>query len=630
MKIKKARIQTFRNHTDSTLDIGEASFVVVKGDNLAGKSSLVQGMSMCLTPSTSGLDAQGRNFERKIKRGETKAVLTLDVQGGRHLVQRTVTLNTNTSGRTTKCVCLDDPDWKPLPFENLLTNFKDALVVALNTDYFVLRMGEKEQKKLLAQLALPERYDFPREKVEGVDRLLGEGAVDFSKEPFAVIESAYKKLFEERTVVNRQVKDYVIPDALPIDPSVDSVGLEEQITTLRAEQKQIEEERDAEVAKWNKVDKQRATLQAKIDTIKQELHARKQKVDAIKLLSADKIKELTAIANNKDKQKELTNEINIETAFVHTKGLEMKRLEELPDAGSTCPTCDQVIDPERLKKMAGDLFEAQEQHKIKLAQLRIDLAGLGDVDGAMKELFDNDGRVKEKQTLEEEIRTRIENGKKIRAELDAIPVETNPQEQFTLKLTGVSQKINDAQAKLRPVIAAEERKKEIAQRTAVLENLKKNAAELDSLVKYFDKGKDGIKAKLLAEYIGGFEGKLNEVLSAWGYTCSLSIDPYEFLVTNARGDTLPVSELSGAEELMFSLALQCAVARAAKIGFIVADRMDTFLPHHRKKANECLYKMVDQNLLDQVILVLADTTTTAPQLPGAAFFFVDNGAVTKL
>lgn len=630
MKIKKAHIQGFRNHSDTTLDFQDNSFVVIKGDNFSGKSSIAQAISMCLTPTTSGLDAQGRGFARKIKRGETKAVLTLDVQGGKHLVQQTVTLNTNTSGRTSKSTCLDDPDWKPLPFENMLTRLKDALMVALNTDYFVLRMGEKEQKKLLAQLALPERYDFPDETIKDVERLLGEGAIDFTGEPFAVIEKAYKKLFDERTVVNRQVKEFVVPDLLPLDPSIDSVGLEKEIEAIKAEQKKTQSACDAAVEAESKNERKRASLESKIETLRADVTAKKKEFDEVdkSILPDSEVQKLKQIATKKDEYETLLKEQSTNLVKVHTKDAEIKRLDEIPDAGSTCPTCDQVVDAERIKKMVGDLAEARHKYVKRNEEIATLLSKIGDVIAATAALDRNVDNLKRRDALRKEIEEKVTQGKSSRAELDALGEKKDPKAAFVPKIEELEHRLNAAQDKLRPVIVAEERKKEVKERKATLDNLKYKAGALDDLVKYFDK--DGIKSKLLAEYIGGFEQKINEVISSWGYKCALSIDPYEFLVTNSRGDVVPVSELSGGEELMFSLALQCAVSRVSGINMIVADRMDTLLPEQRKRANGCLYGMAKDGTLEQAILVLADTNTGVPQLPGAAFFFVESGSVTRL
>ena len=215
MRLTKIRLQNFRNHSDSTLDIGNSTFVCLRGANHSGKSSVGQCISMNLSPSTSSLDAQGRGYARKIKRGETKAQITVEIQGAKHLIQNVVTLNQNTSGRTSRAVCLDDDGYKPLPFENFLTRYRDALLVVSNSDYFLLRMDETRQKALLAKLALPERYDFPPEIIAAVQSAIGEGVIDFNGEPFAVIEKTHKKVYDERAIVNRQVKEFQIPDSLP-------------------------------------------------------------------------------------------------------------------------------------------------------------------------------------------------------------------------------------------------------------------------------------------------------------------------------------------------------------------------------------------------------------------------------
>src|ERR1700679_455726 len=205
MKITYLELFQFRNHKKSILEL--LGFNVVKGLNFSGKSSIAQAISMCLTPSTMGLDATGRGFATKIMRGKDKAILTADIQGKVHLVRRTVKLDTNTTGRTDSCICLDDDQWHPSPFEKQLADRKLELSVILNTDRY-MTLKEEEQKSLLAKLALPSHYDFDEATMEAVDKTLGEGTIDFDGPPFAAIEKAYKLLYKERETVSRQVKDF--------------------------------------------------------------------------------------------------------------------------------------------------------------------------------------------------------------------------------------------------------------------------------------------------------------------------------------------------------------------------------------------------------------------------------------
>ena len=635
MRIKKIELENFRNHAATTLELGDTKFVVIRGPNFAGKSSIGQALSMCLTPSTSGLDAQGRGFARKIKRGASKAVLTTTVQGDQHLIEQTVVLNTNTSGRTGKSVCLDDKGWKPLPFDNFLTRYKDALLVALNTDYFVHRMEEARQISLLAKLALPDHYDFPQDKIDAVNRAIGAGVVDFGGEPFAVIAKAHKKLYDERTDLNRQVRDFKIPEALPEVKGVDSYALQKELEAARDERTTLTANKDAAVKAASAVETKRVRLTTKIDNLLAEVKEGATKLATVTagILPADKLKALQETAAKADQLKQLNSDHAGLLATIRAATEQVKKWKIAKDVSTqtpTCPTCEQEINAE---KIAGLIAAFEKEHvdadaRIQLVDKQIE--AMGDVAGAVAAIAKHDAAVKEKAEIEASLTAKVATGKETRTELNALGEAVDPTAAFVQPLADVEVKVNDLMDKLRPAIAAEERGKEIARLQGELADLEKRAAALDELVKYFDS--DGIKSKLLAEHVGGFERKINDTMQAWGYTCDLTIEPYDFQVTNRKGDKMAVSELSGAEEVMFSLAFQGAVSRAAGIGFIVADKMDTFLLEERKKANQCLYNMccAGDPVLEQVIMIIADDNPKVPKLPHAAFFMVNDGNVERL
>jgi hypothetical protein len=81
---------------------------------------------------------------------------------------------------------------------------------------------------------------------------------------------------------------------------------------------------------------------------------------------------------------------------------------------------------------------------------------------------------------------------------------------------------------------------------------------------------------------------------------------------------------------MFAVALQCAVAKASGVGIVVADKMDTFLPAQRRKANQVLYKLVNDGILEQVFSIQSDESDTKGNLPNSAFFLVEEGTVRRL
>jgi DNA repair exonuclease SbcCD ATPase subunit len=599
MRLKRFRLQNFRLHRDSVLEIGDSSLVLIVGPNWGGKSTIAQGLSMCLTPTTAGLDPQGREFAAKIRRGESKAVLIADIQTKAHLIERTVTLNMNATGRTRHSTSLTDPNWNPRPFDKALDDKRPALSVALNTDAF-LRMDAGEQKNLLAGLALPARYDFDPMIVAEVQTALGERAVNFEGEPFAAINQAYKKLYDERQVINRQVREFQIPDALPVPAGADSMALGERLTTLHVDRRKRQAERDTAVAEATKVEVERERIKAKKQS----------------LLGNEKLDYLRRVAAGKEELAALTKEKKQAETVIDGLLRQLGKLEDVSEIGAKCPTCDQPIDSEQLKALEISLNQTLRTEKDRLFALHQKIKDMGDVEEAVKQIAVHEASLRELAAA---------------AMPQPVLFDFQPYNQSIAEVDG---EIEQLSAQLRPMIAAEERQKEIAVRQEQLADLKEKAMVLDQLVKYFDK--DGIKSKLLGQYIGGFETKLNELMSAWGYSCALMIEPYSFDVTNARGDVIPVRELSGAERVMFSLAFQCAVARTAQIGMVVIDEVAMFLPEIRPVLYTRLQEMLMAGYLEQAILLVADSpealySSWNPVLQqGAVCFLVENGTVSPL
>ena len=198
----------------------------------------------------------------------------------------------------------------------------------------------------------------------------------------------------------------------------------------------------------------------------------------------------------------------------------------------------------------------------------------------------------------------------------------DPTQAFVQPLADVESKINAVLAQLQPVIAAEQRKVEIESKTEQLKKLQVKAASLNSLVVYFDK--DGVKKDLIDDNIGQFEDDINEVLGVCGYETTLCMEPFSFEVKTPTADFGPMKELSKAERQLFLPAFQCAVSIAAGINMVVIDDMDTYLKETglRNKMYGKFYKLVEDGLLEQVIMIeaSADDTLPSPQAPGSCYF----------
>lgn len=627
MRINRLEITSFRNHEHTVIDFSDVDFAIFRGGNFQGKSSIAQAISMLMTPSTDGLNTKGDGYIVKVKRGATKAVITGDIQGKNKIVQRTVVLNSNTTGRTDSSRCLSDPEWHPAPFEKILDASRAALSVALNTNAFQ-KMDEKGQKELMAKLVLPSHYDFPPEIIAAVEKAIGEGAINFNDEPFAVIAKAYKKLYDERQAVNRQVKDFVVPDPLPMTAGVNSASLQEKLSAARDARQRILNEKDAAVKKSSDSENERTRVQTKLDGILGQIAEEKAKVERIQVLTETKVKELTKIAEEKTHWDELIAARNELLVKIKDYKHQSEHWSQETDEQRDCPTCGQLITKVYIaetKKYYEKVYKDAVRDDDEIMQ---ELKTLGNVDGAIADLAAHEKANNDIKEINKVITEKENLAKLGKEKLASMGAKVDAAAQFEEPLIAADNEIAAITEQLRPVISAEERTKEIATKTAQLEKLKVKAASVDYLVKYFDK--DGIKAKLLQEHIGAFQDKINEVMLAFNYVCVLSIEPYQFLVTNAKEDTNPVSELSGAEERIFAAAFQCAVSRASGIGIAVIDEVDRLQPEIRPILNKALYMLVQKGLMEQIILIVADSNKEVPTLPNSKFFFVESGSVYEL
>lgn len=630
MRIPRLELIDFRNHEHSVIDFGDAKICAILGPTHQGKSSVGQGLSMGLTPSTDGLDLKGAGYDRKIRHGQNKATIAVDVQGAMHRMRQTVTLNMNTSGRTSRSTCMDDPEFHPLPFEQFLEQSKTALSVALNTDYFLYMLDEARQKALLASLVLPDRYEFPADKIIDTEKCIGKGAVNFASDPLAAIDAAYKKLYEERTVINRQVKGFQIPDSLPIPQGCDSASLQARIEQKRTEKQKLIGVRDGKVKQASDANAKRARMEERATSLQERITGEHRRLDenAKLILSPAKVKEYTAVAANAAMLSTKTAERMQVRGEIGAKKALLDKLENTPDPGSQCPTCYQIVSGSALVTLADVTAREQRALEARETQLWDEIRALGNVDAAKQEITNHERAVAEKGAIESIIIEKKRELDKVTKDLSALPAVAAVDSDNTA-IGEVEKTIEAIQNQLRPVIAAEERAKEIALKREELKALTAKQGLLNELVAYFDK--DGVKARLLGEHIGGFIEKTKPLLEAWGYEMQLSIEPWECTINGQYGPT-PLKELSGSEKLMFSWAFQCAVTQAAGIGFTVLDRMDTLTIEERGRANDVLREMTHNGMLDQVFVIIMKTTPDIPEgLPAdIAFYFVENGSVRRL
>jgi archaellum component FlaC len=581
-----------------------------------------------------GLSGDGKGYQSKVRSGESAAVVTMEIQG-KHLLKNVVSMKLNTSGRTFNVECLAAPDDNRIVngFNNFLKDRKDAILIATNTDFYP-RLDEKAQVNLLAKQVLPLHYDFPKDKIEETNGVL-DAPINFDAEPFEVITQAYKGTYKQREITNRQVKEFTIPDALPLIKGVDSASLQSQLKSIREQRTKLQTERDAAMQQATEVEIKRGRLQTKIEGLRAELDKGKKRLAVLEssILSDEQVEQLIVVAGKAEELAELNKQHSAYHGGMQVVSEQISRLKgisEKGEKGATCPTCDQDIDTIKIGAMILDLEKEYADADKKIQELDTKIEAIGDVGAAKETLRKHNEAVKESDELEASLAEIVKAGKATKADLEALGEAVNATAPFVQPLALLQAEEDKINEQLRPVIAAEERATEIARLTKQKTGLQKKAATLDTLVDYF--GKDGVKKNLISEYIGSFENKINSVLDQWGYKASLSLDPFVFNIVTARGYSGPVKELSGAEEYLFKVAFQCAVSIAAGINLVVLDEVEALGESIRKPLYDKIFQLIQEGVLEQAILIgySTDKTLPKPQAPGSKYFFVTDGTVEEL
>ncbi len=155
-------------------------------------------------------------------------------------------------------------------------------------------------------------------------------------------------------------------------------------------------------------------------------------------------------------------------------------------------------------------------------------------------------------------------------------------------------------------IAREHQAYTLASATRLELATKVQAAE--AAVKAYGPGPDGVVSKAVAQVIGGFNERVNANLRHFGYTFSVSLDPWALVIDGRRWELL-------AESVRFraSIALQVAFAGIVGVDLTLIDRLDMLTAAHRRTTQQ----LVMSCGLAQVLLAKAeDAERPNPNIAG--------------
>lgn len=621
MFFRKINIQSFHSHVDTTLELERLSFI--RGANSSGKSSIEQAIQIVLAGRADATSSDGKGIAEYIRAGAAKASITLAVQQDQS--ERILKCALNGPSRAVVVTKPGDPQYGGgADFLESLALHKEVLSCLTNNRYFVDR-GEDAQKSILAAIILPKTYDWP----EWVKPSVHDAGlqVNWSKTPFEVIKQAHDAAYKERTNVNRDIKNFRMPEG---DTS-EAANLEEYSQLIGTRRQELEAARKRKFEAESESRNGATLLKAAQDRLAgaQGRMAREQQALAGiegAVLSAAKFKELEKVAKGAAKAEALEKDIARLDAEIGVKKAARTALDSLQEQ-PTCPTCETAVTPEVVQAILGPLVAAQNKLGDERREAIDARKALGDPAGAKssldahtkaaEDLKKSQARIADEQTVIRDAEAAIEVYSK------AGTVDTAAIDAEIADLAGKVEKGNE-------LIAACRAAKDLLGRKEAAEiertDLTRKQVALEKLVAYF--GPDGVKAELLAASIGGFCDSMNDVLVNWGYQCILSIEPYVFAIVYAddAGGSVPIGlkHLSKSQRYRFALAFQVALAIFSGFRFVIVDEADIY----DSAGKSGLFAAIDSGELDQAIVMATNEDDDVPDIEGAVFYQLRDVAAT--
>lgn len=639
MRIAKIKVQDFRI-IEETEVIFDQPLSVIKALNHQGKSTLNQAIQLSLTSQTDGTDPRGAGALDKIRIGAKKALIETTVEGKQGLVTLATQYGPGKTGRTSRITTEPANEKIMAGFGKYLDANQERLCACLNSNYFVSQKPEA-QKAILATLVLPTSYEFDPEMTTIAEKHLG--AFVWDKSPVAVIDQVYEAAYSGRRTAKATLAGIRIPNK-PQHTEHSAEVVQEKLVKLRmAAAKESKVISGGGTVQIGRIEQSLEQERQKAATANTELEAAAEKsseLDAA-VIGGDALKEVERRAAGRKLFDQLQTQINAAYAEVVGQKDAQSIYAELlqDDAGNdvdhaNCPTCTQAITRKFIDgKIAEHAALAKEALGLHAGLLQ-EQKELGNIVGAEEQLEANAQILRDANALGrtiKEIQAKIEASQATIVTLtdqlsQAKANDTAPPD--TQALDALNAEITTWEARLSPAVNYNATLEQIKTLTAQWVTQKDVVDDLEVLCDHF--GKDGIKAELIAKHIGEFSETVNGVLAAWGYSAKLEMEPYGFDVSTVTGKTLPLKELSGSEKLMFSVALQTAIAVHGKIRMVVVDEGDTFVGSERGRLLGCLKKLLDAGTLDQAVMFASEVDRTKIAKPGVATYWVEAGKVALL
>ena len=652
MRIARIALKDFKYYQEQEVLLDQP-LSVCKGPNAEGKTSLAQAIQLSLSGQSYGTDPRGAGAQDKIRLGADKAIITTDLETAKGPMRLITQYGPGKNPPQEIIAGSGSPDTEPLikGFERFLEGNKNRLSCCLDSEHLI-NLKQVDQKDVLAGLMLPTTHDWEAKPEDAAMKALASKYLpktNWNRPPVIVIDEVYgdakSGVYSLRTQAKASLAGIYIPP-MPVKPEHSANDVQVKLNILRTQQgKEAKKVKQGGTVQVGRVEQSLTQEQEKLATALQGRADARTRQDAIEaeLLDGPTLAAHKQTATKRKDYDALGTQIAELDAEIAAQVQAQEIFEELlqdehgkPVDEAPCPTCTQLITRKFITASVGDHARLQKHAEAEKAKLERRQKDLGDIAGAEVTIRAHDAKIQEKLQAVKDVTAASESITTIEAKIAGLKTEleaakaaeANPID--TSALDALTAEIGEWEKRLAPAVSYESTLKQIQDATTKRDDQQAVVNELETLVAFF--GPKGIKSRLIDQHIGAFTETVNGVLTVWGYSAKLQIEPYIFEVrTPKTGESyLPLKELSGFERLAFGVALQAAIAVHSKLRVILVDRADTMIASQRNRLLGCIKLMLDNKTLDQAIVMLADASREVPQKPGCQFYFIEGGKVERL
>jgi DNA repair exonuclease SbcCD ATPase subunit len=579
MRITTLTLKNFRSHVETVLELDRFNFI--RGPNGCGKSSIQLALEFLFTGRCAMTDAAGRGAEALIRAGEKELQISATLENGDSICRR----------RTPRSHIVEI-NGNRVPVDAAQTSLEkrfgsaDILSAVLNGCRF-LDMSDAEQKRLLAQVIDAGKIDIS-EEIGNALRTLNEEQPRVAT--VSDVEAAYKRFYDLRTEASRTLKalgQMERPHSPPDLPAVPEIR--KKLEDLRQQKERLVIQRAEAAAAWENAQTRLKQVQAEIAEVSSEI------------LSPAQEQELLELGSQRDHAEKLRQELTdllaeqkaIETSLAAIDGLKGK-----------CPACGQPVSEEVKTKDRKALCERLSELDGLSQGTKEELNDLAEIGTAISRLEGHHKALVRRAKLTEE-----------QSNLQAVQPPNGSD--LESRMTMLVERINKGERVLEKAQQSENATARWETYAREKSDLETKMGLLDRLTDFF--GPSGAMMAQAASRMGLFTESLNQHLAAFGYSCNLSLEPFEIRVLSSQDSRpdLPLAQLSESERFRFSIAFQIALATVTGIRFVVIDRADVLDKERRKLfTGMLLHSDVDQ------AIVLATGEEPPPRAipPGVKFF----------